>query len=451
MAQGYFLSGRADKKACFDYFFRKNPFQGGYVVFAGLTDLLEILSNFQFHDDELSYLKEQGFRAEFVEYLRNLDFSPTIYAPKEGEIVFPAETIVRVEGSIVEAQLLETLALNILDFESLIATKARRLKYAANDKSIVDFGLRRAQGYGGILASKAAIIGGVDATSNTYSSFVYNIPPSGTMAHSWVQSFESEIEAFRTYAKYFPENTILLVDTYDTLSSGVPNAIKVAKEMEKEGHQLKGIRLDSGDLAYFSRKARNQLDREGLQNVKIAASNQLDEGLIESLLKQNAPIDLFGVGSRLVTGHTTSSLGGVYKLSSFDGEPTLKISENVEKVTLPGIKHTIRFLNGDRQFWGDGIFLNKESPAGTIYHPHYSTKNANISNFESEPLQYCVMKSGNRTGSLPSAQKSARYVNERFHQLNPEHKRFENPHIYKVGISEKLMNLRDRIKKELSF
>jgi nicotinate phosphoribosyltransferase len=446
MAQGYFLSGRADKKACFDYFFRKNPFHGGYVIFAGLADLLEILDNFHFHDDELSYLEEQGFHPEFIDSLRHLEFSPTIYAPREGEIVFPTETIVRVEGSVVEVQLLETLMLNILDFESLVATKARRLRYAAGDKSIVDFGLRRAQGYGGILASKAAIIGGVDATSNTYSSFLYDLPPSGTMAHSWIQSFENEIDAFRTYANYFPENTILLVDTYDTLASGVPNAIKVAKEMEKEGHRLKGIRLDSGDLAYFSRKARNQLDREGLQYAKIAASNQLDEQLIDSLLKQNAPIDLFGVGSRLVTGHTTSSLGGVYKLSSFGGEPTLKISENVEKVTLPGIKHTTRFLDENGPFWGDGVFLDDESQAGIIYHPHYSNKKSGISKFKSERLQHCVMENGKRMLSLPSAQESAKYAGDRFQQLNSEHKRFQNPHIYKVGISEKLMKLRDHLK-----
>jgi nicotinate phosphoribosyltransferase len=449
MAQGYFLSGRADKKACFDYFFRKNPFQGGYVIFAGLADLLEVLNNFRFHDDELAYLEEQGFHPEFIDYLRHLDFSPTIYAPNEGEIIFPTETIVHVEGSVVEAQLLETLALNILDFESLVATKARRLRYAAGGKSIVDFGLRRAQGFGGILASKAAIIGGADATSNTYSSFVYDLPPSGTMAHSWVQSFENEIDAFRTYANYFPENTILLVDTYDTLASGVPNAIKVAKEMEKEGHRLKGIRLDSGDLAYFSRKARNQLDRESLQYVKIAASNQLDEQLIDSLLKQNAPIDLFGVGSRLVTGHTTSSLGGVYKLSFFGGEPTLKISENVEKVTLPGIKQTTRFLDENGQFWGDGVFLTDESGASTIYHPHYSTKSSRINKFESERLQHCVMKNGKRVISLPSAHESAKYADDRFQQLNSEHKRFQNPHIYKVGISKRLMKLRDHLKKRM--
>jgi nicotinate phosphoribosyltransferase len=447
MAQGYFLSGRAEEKACFDYFFRDNPFNGGYVIFSGLADLLEILENFRFHDNELAYLEEQGFRSEFTDYLRNFTLSPTIHAPREGEIVFPKETIVRVEGTIIETQLLETLVLNILDFESLIATKARRLKYAVGDNSLVDFGLRRAQGYGGVQASKAAIIGGVDASSNTYTAYTHNIPPSGTMAHSWVQSFEDETEAFRTYARYFPENTILLVDTYDTLASGVPNAITVAKEMEEKGHQMKGIRLDSGDLAYFSRKARNQLDRAGLEYVKIAASNQLDERLINSLLKQNAPIDLFGVGSRLVTGHTTSSLGGVYKLSSYDGKPTLKISENVEKVTLPGIKNTVRFLNEQGHFLGDGILLNDESSVKEIYHPHYPGKKATISSLATETLLHCVMQDGKRTISIPSAQESAQYAEERFSQLNPEHKRFENPHIYKVGLSKKLLQLRDELQK----
>ncbi|MDZ7681120.1 MAG: nicotinate phosphoribosyltransferase [Fodinibius sp.] len=254
MAQGYFLAGRKNEQACFDYFFRDIPFDGGYVVFAGISDLLEILDSFRFHEDELQYLANQGFRTEFLNYLRDFEFNADIYAAQEGEIIFPREPIVRVEGSIIEAQILETLLLNILNFESLIATKAARMKYAAGQHKVLDFGLRRAQGYGGIQASKAAIIGGVEATSNVYSSFMHDIPASGTMAHSWIQSFDDEITAFRKYAEFYPDNCILLVDTYDTLGSGVPNAIKVAKELEEQGYKMKGIRLDSGDLAYFSRK-----------------------------------------------------------------------------------------------------------------------------------------------------------------------------------------------------
>ncbi len=446
MAQGYYLSGRKDEQACFDYFFREIPFDGGYVVFAGIADFLEILSGFRFHEDELEYISKQGFHPDFIEYLRN-DFrlSVTIHAATEGEIVFPLETIVRVEGPIIQAQLLETLLLNILNFESLIATKAARMKYAAGDRKVIDFGLRRAQGFGGIQASKAAIIGGVEATSNVYASFVHDIPASGTMAHSWIQSFESELTAFRKFAEYFPDDSVFLVDTYDTLASGVPNAIKVAKELEEKGHRLLGIRLDSGDLAYFSRKARKQLDDAGLHYVKIAASNQLDERLINSLLTQQAPIDLFGIGTRLVTGHETPALDGVYKLASVGGEPKLKISENIEKGTLPGIKHVLRYLNGDGMFYGDGIALEEENYVETIYHPYYPAKHTVVAHLHAEPLLSVVMADGNLVAPLPTAKESAAYAKERFRKLNPEHKRFENPHIYKVGISESLMNLRDKL------
>ena len=449
MAQGYFLAGRHTERACFDYFFRALPFDGGYVIFAGLSDFLQILQNFQFHEDELDYLANQGFAPEFIDYLRDFELNVTIQAVKEGEIVFPLEPIVRVEGTIIEAQILETLLLNILNFESLIATKARRMKFAAGDRSVIDFGLRRAQGFGGIQASKAAIIGGAEATSNVLASFEHDIPASGTMAHSWVQSFNDELESFRAYAEYYPDNTILLVDTYDTLKSGVPNAIKVAKELEKKGHRLKGIRLDSGDLAYFARNSRNQLDRAGLDYVQIAASNQLDERLIQSLLNQNAPIDLFGVGTRLVTGNETPALDGVYKLAAVNDEPKLKISENVEKITLPGRKRTNRYLSEDGFFLGDGILLDEESSAENLHHPHYPAQHTDVTAFTSEPLLHTVMESGTLTIDPPEATESANYAARRFEKLNSEHKRFDNPHIYKVGISQKLMELRDNLTRSL--
>lgn len=449
MAQGYFLSGRKDEQACFNYFFRDLPFDGGYVVFAGLGDFLEILENFRFHDDELEYLKEQGFRPEFLEYLKDFELEVSIDSVKEGEIVFPLEPVVQVRGNIIQTQLLETLLLNILNFESLIATKAARLKYAAGERKVLDFGLRRAQGFGGIQASKAAIIGGVEATSNVYSSFVHGIPASGTMAHSWIQSFDDEITAFRKYAEYYPDNCILLVDTYDTLASGVPNAITVAKELEEKGHKLRGIRLDSGDLAYFSRKARNQLDRAGLDYVKIAVSNQLDERLIKSLLGQEAPIDLFGVGTRLVTGHETPALDGVYKLTSVNNEPKLKISENVEKITLPGNKKLIRYFDDRGRFYGDGIMLKEEDTVDTIYHPYYPAKHTKVTDFESEMLLYEVMRNGELTDGIPTPGDSAKYAKQRLEKLNAEHKRFDNPHIYKIGISKKLMDLRDELAQSL--
>lgn len=447
MAQGYYLSGRADEPAVFDYFFRDLPFKGGYVIFAGLTDLLEILSNFTFHEDELEYLADEGFHPEFLEYLRNFDLSLTIHAAREGEVVFPLEPIVRVEGSIIQTQILETLLLNVLNFESLIATKASRLKRAAGNRKVLDFGLRRAQGLGGIQASKAAVIGGVEGTSNVYSAHRHGLFASGTMAHSWIQSFDSELEAFRKYAEFYPKNCVLLVDTYDTLESGVPNAIKVAKEMEERGEKLKGIRLDSGDLAYFARKSRQMLDKADLEYVNIAASNQLDERVIKSLLDQNAPIDLFGVGTRLVTGQDSPALDGVYKLSQVKQEPKLKISENIEKVTMPGRKKVYRYLYNDNTFYGDGIVLENENQdeIDTIYHPHFPSKHSTVTDFQKEELLQKVVDEGMLVADLSDANESAEYAQQRLSQLNPEHKRFENPHIYKVGISRELMNLRDTI------
>lgn len=449
MAQGYFLSGRKYDQACFDYFFRDLPFEGGYVIFAGLSDLLQALQNFRFHADELDYLREQGFNESFLDYLKNLELTISITAAKEGEVVFPTEPILRIQGNIIEAQLLETLILNILNFESLIATKASRMKYAAGDRKVLDFGLRRAQGFGGIQASKAAIIGGLEATSNTYSAFTQGTPVSGTMAHSWIQSFDDELTAFRKYAEYYPDDCVLLVDTYDTLGSGVPNAIKVAKELEEQGHQLKGIRLDSGDLAYFSRKARKQLDETGLDYVKIAVSNQLDEHIIKSLLSQNAPIDLFGVGTRLVTGHDTPALDGVYKLAAINDEPKLKISENVEKATLPGIKKVLRLSDDDGMFYGDAIVLDSEFEPETIHHPHFPAKHISIRDFELEPLFEPVIEEGTFLVEPAPPKQSAAYAQKQLKKLNPEHKRFDYPHIYKVGISSRLMNLRNTITDEL--
>ena len=446
MAQGYVLDGRAEETACFDYFFRKNPFEGGYVIFAGLADLFEILSNFTFHDEELQYLENEGFKPEFIDYLRNFELEVSVDSAREGEVIFPLEPVLRVTGPLPQVQLLETLILNILNFESLIATKAMRLKDAAGDRRVLDFGLRRAQGLGGISASRAAVIGGVEATSNVYSAHAYDLPASGTMAHSWIQSFEDELSAFRKFAELYPEDCVLLVDTYDTLESGVPNAIKVAKELEEKGHRLKGIRLDSGDLAYFAKKSRQQLDRAGLDYVKIAASNQLDERLIRSLLSQNAPIDLFGVGTRLVTGHESPALDGVYKLASVHGEPKLKLSENIEKVTLPGHKKVLRYINGNNKFYGDGILLEEEKDAKQIFHPYYPDRRFDTSGMDTEPLLHRIMEQGRLKMTARSAEESAAYARSRFAQLNPEHKRFENPHIYKVGISNRLMKLRDELR-----
>lgn len=446
MAQGYYLSGIHEKRASFDYFFRKNPFDGGYVIFAGLKELIETVKTMRFTEEEIEYLEREEFADEFIEYLKDFEFKGNIWSVKEGEIVFPGEPIVTVEGNLLETQLIETLLLNVLNFQSLIATKAARIKFAAGEKAtILDFGLRRAQGLAGIHATRAAMIGGFDGTSNVYSAQRFSVPAGGTMAHSWVQSFDDELTAFRTYAEHYPDNTTLLVDTFDTLGSGVPNAIKVASELRSKGHKLNGIRLDSGDLAYFSKQSRKMLDDAGFPDVKIAASNQLDERVIASLRTQNAPIDIFGVGTRLVTGDNSPALDGVYKLSSIGGEPTLKISENIEKITLPGFKKIYRYFDDDGTVYGDAILLDKEKVLERMHHPTFPAKKSDLNEKNFEELLEQVIKNGEQIVDLPDVKEIAEYKRERFAKLDPEYKRFDNPHIYKVGISSRLMETRDHL------
>ncbi len=447
MAQGYFLSGRHKEPATFDYFFRKCPFNGGYVIFAGISDFLNLLSDFHFKDDELQFLKEKGFKQNFLNYLKNFRFKGNIYAATEGEIIFPNEPVVRVEGNLVEAQIVETLLLNILNFESLVATKSSRIRSVAGNKTVLDFGLRRSQGFGGIQASKASVIGGLDGTSNVYSALIYGLEVSGTMAHSWIQSFEDEITAFRAYAEYYPDNCVLLVDTYDTLKSGVPNAIKIAQELEQRGYKLRGIRLDSGDLSYLSKKARKLLDAAGLKYVKIAVSNQLDEHLIRSLNEQGAPIDLYGVGTKLITAYDNPALDGVYKLGSVDGRPALKVSENVEKITLPGVKNIFRFLDEEGMFYCDGISLLEEENYKAIQHPYFPSKQTDVTLLQGYSLLTKVMAKGELLIDLPTVAESAAYAKSQLNKLNPEHKRFDNPHTYKVGITHALASLRDNLLK----
>ena len=442
MAQGHFLSGNADRKSTFDYFYRENPFKGGFVIFAGLSDLLGILERFTFDKEDIGYLRKLGFQEDFLRYLSSFRFRGTLNSVREGEVVFPLEPLIRVDGNIIEAQIIETVLLNIINFESLIATKAARIRMVAPDKRLVDFGLRRAQGFGGIHASKAAIIGGVDATSNVYSAFQFDLEPAGTQGHSWIQSFDDELTSFRKFAEIYPDKCILLVDTYNTLRSGIPNAITVAKELELRGHRMAGIRLDSGDLAYLSKKARAMLDEAGLRYVKIAASNQLDEYIIRSLLQQGAPIDIFGVGTKLVTGQESAALDGVYKLSMFDRRPRLKFSENYEKTTLPGIKKTMRYSNRDGVFCADGVSLMSESSVDEIFHPFVSTKRTPVKEYRCEPLFAEVMKDGKAVTDGFTPDNCARYAKERLAKLPEEHKRFEFPHTYKVGISQKIQDLR---------
>ena len=395
MGQVYFLKGQASKKATFDYFFRKLPFSGGYAVFAGLENVLEILENFKFSEADLDFLKSLNLDEKFLEYLKTFKFRGNIYSMREGELVFPSEPILRVEANIIEAQIIETFLLNILNFQTLIATKASRMSIQAKGKTLIDFGLRRAQGPGGYYASRAAVIGGFEASSNTRAGRDFGIPVSGTMAHSFIQSYEDELQAFRDFAEVHPENSVLLVDTYDTLKSGVPNAILVGKEMEEKGRRLKGIRLDSGDLAYLARKSREMLDKAGLNYVKIAVSNQLDEHLIKSLLDQEAPIDIFGVGTNLVTGHPDSALDGVYKLAFFNGKPNMKLSETIKKVTLPHQKQVHRILDSEGKFSGaDIITMAGEKDFEMMHHISDPLKFLSLNGRNTEVLLEKVMEDG---------------------------------------------------------
>ncbi len=444
MAQVYFQNGQKDTTAVFDYFFRKLPFGNGYAIFAGLEDLLEVLENLRFNENDLDYLKSQGFPLDFIEYLGKFRFRGTIYSSKEGDIVFPTRPVLQVEATMIEAQLIETILLNLLNFQTLIATKASRIRLVAGQRGLLDFGLRRAQGPGGYYASRAAVIGGFNGTSNVVAGRDFNIPVAGTMAHSFVQSYEDELIAFRAFAKGRPKDCVLLVDSYDTLKSGIPNAIIVGKEMEAAGEKLAGIRLDSGDLAYLSKQSRKMLDEAGLSYVKIAVSNQLDEFVIKSLLEQNAPIDTFGVGTNLVTGSPDGALDGVYKLVESGGKPRLKISESLSKVTIPHKKQVYRLSNSKGELIGaDAITLREEVEIDSMHDPKESLKSMNVSEFSLEALLQPVMVNGKRMEKSRSLTQIAEYSKQRLASLPAEYKRFYNPHIYKVGISSNLKKERE--------
>ena len=446
MAQAYFDSSLRDSHATFDLYFRSNPFNGGYAVFAGLEEAVDTLTRIRFSGEDLDFLEKQGFQRDFLDFLETFRFSGDVTGFREGDIVFGGEPLLRVAGSIIETQIVETLLLNIINFQTLVATKAMRTVHAARGRTVIDFGMRRAQGLAAMSASRAAYIGGVTGTSNTAAASLYGIPSVGTHAHSWVQGFESELEAFRTFARTYPENTTLLVDTYDTLASGIPNAIRVGLELRQQGKQLGGIRLDSGDLAYFSRKARQALDEAGLEDVKIVASNQLDESLILSLLDQGAPIDVFGVGTRLVTAHDQPALDGVYKMSVMDDRPTLKFSENPEKINLPGAKQVIRYLNGDDRFALDAIALADEEPGRirVVRHPSVEFKQTRVDREDLHPQSvfHPIMRSGQLLEPFPSLDQVRAFAFERFKLLPDGHKRFVHPHVYRIGLSNRMYRMR---------
>lgn len=445
MAQAYFLSNTHQKKASFDYFYRKIPFKGGYTIFAGLEDVTDTIEAYHFSDKQLGFLEKKGFNKDFLHYLAGFSFKTDIWSVQEGEVIFPLEPVLRIDGNIVECQLAETMLLNYINFQSLIATKASRINYAAQGRLLSDFGLRRAHSLGGIHASRAAIIGGFHSTSNVIAGLWYDIELSGTMGHAFIESFDNELEAFRNYAKAFPTKSIFLVDTYNTLKKGIPAAIQVAKEMEKDGHRFIGIRLDSGDLAYLSKKSRKLLDEAGLQYAKIVVSNQLDEKVIKSLLDQGAPIDIFGVGTSLVTGNPDAALDGVYKLSMAEGEPRLKISDNIAKVSLPGQKKILRFRDQENKFYADAVCLVHEGQPDIMIHPLEPTKRLLLNGYEYEEIMVKTMHQGKKCYESLSVQQIAAFSKQRLSQLPLEHQRFDYPHIYKVGLSSELHNLRNSV------
>jgi nicotinate phosphoribosyltransferase len=446
MAQSYFFAGCGEDQAVFDYFFRKTPFGGGYSVFAGLDILLDILEDLRFTEEDRQYLEEQGFDHAFLEYLKTFRFTGTMYSSREGDLIFPTRPVLTVEAPIIEGQIIETILLNTLNFQTLIATKARRMCHAADTTPLIDFGMRRAHGPSAYYAARAACIGGFSATSNVEAGRDFSLPVSGTMAHSFIQNFQDEETAFRHYAETWPNSCILLVDTYDTLQTGVPAAIKIAREMENRGQALKGIRIDSGDLAYLSRKSRRMLDDAGFPSVKIAASNQLDEYLIRSLKEQKAPIDVFGVGTNLVTGQPDAAFDGVYKLAFSRGEPRIKLSENTEKITLPHRKQVHRLYDESNIPLGaDLVSLREERDLHTMHHPFDIHKKIHFSDCRLEPLLHRVMENGLRCEPSHQVVDIADFSARRHETLPAEYQRFEYPHTYKVGLSTALYDERNEL------
>lgn len=456
MMYGYYKSGMAHRRTVFDLFFRQGPFGGHHVIVAGLEQAISYIENLHFSKDDLDYLASlKLFDQDFLDYLANFRFTGDIMAMPEGTVAFGYEPLVRVSAPISQAQLVETTLLNIINHQSLIATKASRIVLAADGDPVIEFGLRRAQGPdAGLYGARAAVIGGCVGTSNVLAGKRFGVPVMGTHAHSWVMSFPTELDAFRAYAAAYPDNCILLVDTYDTLRSGVPNAIIVGKELEEKGYRLKAIRLDSGDLAYLSKEARRMLDEAGLTYTRITASNDLDEFLIRDLKLQGACIDSWGVGTHLITAKDNPSLGGVYKLAAEerDGKmvPRIKVSENREKTTNPGIKRPVRLYDKQTQkAIADLILLDDEiidtSKPLTIFDPIETWKRKTIENFEVENLLVPIFVNGERVYQSPSIMDIQKRAKANLNRFWPEHVRLVNPQTYYVDLSQKLWDLRQQL------
>ncbi|CNJ38502.1 nicotinate phosphoribosyltransferase [Streptococcus agalactiae] len=461
MMQVYFNKGIHNKRAVFEAYFRKVPFENGYAVFAGLERIVRYLENMSFSDSDLSYLEELGYPEEFLDYLKNLKMELTVKSAKEGDLVFANEPLVQIEGPLAQCQLVETAILNIINYQTLVATKAARIRSVIEDEPLLEFGTRRAQEMdAAIWGTRAAIIGGANATSNVRAGKIFNIPVSGTHAHALVQTYGDDYQAFKAYAETH-KDCVFLVDTYDTLRVGVPNAIRVAKEMGEKINFL-GVRLDSGDLAYLSKKVRQQLDDAGFPNAKIYASNDLDENTILNLKMQKAKIDVWGVGTKLITAYDQPALGAVYKIVSIETDAgsmrdTIKLSNNAEKVSTPGKKQVWRITSrakgkseGDYITFADTDVTQLDEIE--MFHPTYTYINKTVRDFDAVPLLVDIFDKGKLVYQLPSLQEIQEYGRKEFDQLWDEYKRVLNPQDYPVDLARDVwqnkMDLIDRIRKE---
>lgn len=454
MGYGFFKNGKHEETVTFDLFFRRRELIS-YSIAAGLEQAIDYLLNWQFDEEDIAYLRSLNlFDEDFLAYLKTMRFTGDVYAVKEGEPVFPGEPILTIKAPLIQAQFAETALLNIINHQTLIATKSSKICRATGENGVVmEFGLRRAQGPdAGIYGARAAIIGGCSSTSNVIAGQMFDVPVAGTMAHSFVMDYPTEYEAFRAYANAYPDSCMLLVDTYDTLRSGVPNAIKVFKELQSAGHKPKGIRLDSGDLAYLSKKARKMMDEAGFPDAMICVSGDLDERLINSLLQQGAKIDSWGIGTKLITSEDLPSLGGVYKLSSTideNGEmtPKIKLSDNTVKITNPGFKKLYRLYDRENDMAiADLIMLYDEdvddSKPLTLFHPVETWKQHEVENFYAVPLQHTIVKEGKLVYEFPHVKEVRAYSKAQLAKFWEEYLRLDLPHLYKVDLSNKLHALK---------
>ena len=462
MANGYFKNGIRDETAYFDMFFRQNPDGGGFSIMAGVQQLAEYLQNLHFEEEELEYLRTKGFSEDFIDYLRNFEFSCDVWAVREGMPIFPGEPVITVRGPVVQAQFIETMVLLCINHQSLIATKANRVTRASGGRAVMEFGSRRAQGFdGAVLGARAAYIGGCSGTACTITDYLYGVPALGTMAHSWIQMFDSELDAFCAYAREYPDSCTLLIDTYNTMKSGLPNAIEAFKrEVLPRGFRPKGVRIDSGDITYLSKKIRKVLDSEGFEDCQIVASNSLDEYIIRDMLQQGAKIDSFGVGERLITASSNPVFGGVYKLAAVEkgGEiiNKIKISENVSKITTPCFKTVWRLYDRESgKAFADVITMADEIIDDTkpyeLFDPDYTWKRKTVTDFKAVKILEKIFEKGKFVGREYTIDELKNYCAQQVDNLWDEVKRFENPHNYYVDLSQKLWDEKKRLIENYRF